>query len=132
MLDKHVWHQSSYWSTIDFLCACQITSIISFLFPYLIYLIICNIIRMLKLVCLITSVKVQTKFVNHRNLEGNCIYIFTAVVSFNKTESTLIFNSHFRYKKKKKKKSGWIGCPLPNRTGREKLLLKWFRCECRH
>ena len=51
---------------------------------------------MLKLVCLITSVKVQTKFVNHRNLEGNCIYIFTAVVSFNKTESTLIFNSHFR------------------------------------
>ena len=58
---------------------------------------------MFKLICLITSVKVQTKFVNHRNLEGNCIYIFTAVVSFNKTESTLIFNSHFRYKKKKKK-----------------------------
>ena len=40
---------------------------------------------MFKLVCLFTSVKVQTKFVNHRNLEGNCIYTFIAVLSFNKT-----------------------------------------------
>ena len=53
---------------------------------------------MFKLVCLITSVKVQTKFVNDRNLEGNCIYIFIAILSFNKIESTPIFNSHSRLK----------------------------------
>ena len=88
---------------------------------------------MFKLICLITSVKVQTKFVNHRNLEGNCIYIFIAVLSFNKTETTPIFNSHSRLKTNKQtNKSGWVGCPLPNERGREKLLLKWFGYECRH
>ena len=71
----------------------------SFLFPYLTYLIIFNIIRLFILVCLITIVKVQTKFVNHSNLEGNCIYVFIAILSFNKIETTPIFNSHSRLKK---------------------------------
>ena len=98
------------------------------LFISLTYLIICNIIRMFKLFCLITSVEVQTKFVNHRNLEGNCIYIFIVILSFNKIETTPIFYSHSCFKKNKQtNKLGWVGCPLPNRTGREKLLLKLFR-----
>ena len=63
---------------------------------------------MFKLVCLITSVKVQTKFVNHRNLEGNCIYIFITILSFKKTETTPIFNCHSRLKQKKQIGLGWV------------------------
>ena len=91
----------------------------SFLFPYLTYLIICNIIRKFKLVRLITSVKVQTKFVNHRNLEGNCIYIFIAVLSFNKTETTPIFNSHSRIKNKTNKQTNLVGSGAHYPMGQE-------------
>ena len=81
---------------------------------------------MFKLVCLITSVKVQTKFVNHRNLEGNCIYIFITILSFKKTETTPIFNCHSCLKKKKSK-SGWVGLgrvSITQRNGKRKIVGK--------
>ena len=97
----------------------------SFLFPYLTYLIVCNIIRLFILVCLITIVKVQTKFVNHRNLEGNCIYAFIAILSFNKIETTPIFNSHSRLKNIYIYIYMGLGpVPITHRDGKRKIVAK--------
>lgn len=55
---------------------CKITSIMFFLFPYFTYLIICNILRKFKLVCLIAISKVQIKYIHNKKLEGDLFYLF--------------------------------------------------------
>ena len=76
---------------------CKITSIMFFLFPYFTYLIICNILRKFKLVCLIAISKVQIKYIHNKKLEGDLFYLF-----FIANPILFIFFDFQLFKKKKK------------------------------